>query len=165
MGGKESNPMRKIEIEKVVLNIGVGEPGERLDQANTILKRITGKKPVYRKTKKRTTFGVPKGRDIGVMVTLRKKEAEEILKNLLKAKEYKLNKRSFSGRTFSFGIQEYIEIPGVDYDPKIGLLGLDVCVVLRRPGFKKGRKIGKTHLISSEEAQNFVKEKFGVEIS
>ncbi len=164
MVSMEQKVMRRIEVEKVVLNIGIGEPGEKLDQANTILERITGKKPVYRKTKKRTTFGVPKGREIGVMVTLRKKEAEDILKNLLKAREHKLKKKTFSGRTFSFGIEEYIEIPDVDYDPKIGLIGLDVCVVLRRPGFKEGISIGKNHQISTEEAQNFVKENFGVEL-
>ena len=98
------------------------------------------------------------------MITLRKKEAETILKNLLKAREHKLSKKCFSGRTFSFGIEEYIEIPGVDYDPKIGLLGLDVCVTLRRPGFKKGISIGKKHQISTEEAQNFMKEKFAVDL-
>ena len=161
----KDNLMRRIEIEKVVLNIGIGEPGEKLEQARTILERITGRKAAYRKTKRRTTFGVAKGRDIGVIVTLRKKEAEELLQKLLKAKEYQLNKKSFSGRTFCFGIEEYIEIPGVDYDPKIGILGLDVCVVLRRPGFKKGIKVGKKHQISPEEAQNFVREKFGVKIS
>jgi large subunit ribosomal protein L5 len=160
----EESPMRRIEIEKVVLNIGVGEPGERLEQAKTILEKITGRKAVYRKTKRRTTFGVAKGRNIGVIVTIRKKDAEELLKRLFKAVEEKLDKRCFSGRTFSFGIEEYISIPGVDYDPKIGILGLDVCVVLRRPGFKKGIKVGKKHQISSEEAQNFIKEKFGVEI-
>jgi large subunit ribosomal protein L5 len=160
----EESPMRRIEIEKVVLNIGVGEPGERLEQAKTILEKITGRKAVYRKTKRRTTFGVAKGRNIGVIVTIRKKDAEELLKRLFKAVEEKLDKRCFSGRTFSFGIEEYISIPGVDYDPKIGILGLDVCVVLRRPGFKKGIKVGKKLQISSEEAQNFIKEKFGVEI-
>jgi large subunit ribosomal protein L5 len=161
---KKENPMRRIEIEKIVLNIGVGELGEKLEQAKTILERITGKKPVYRKTRKRTTFGVAKGRDIGVIVTLRKDDAVEILKRLFKAVEGKLNKRCFSERTFSFGIEEYISIPGTDYDPKIGIVGLDICVALRRPGFKKGIKVGKKHQISSEEAQNFIKENFDVEI-
>jgi len=160
---KGENPMRRIEIEKVVLNIGVGEPGERLEQAKTILEKITGRRAVYRKTKRRTTFGVARGRNIGVVVTVRK-NADELLRRLFKAVEEKLSKNCFSGRTFSFGIAEYISIPGVDYDPKIGILGLDVCVVLRRPGFKKGIKIGKKHRITSEEAQKFIKENFGVEI-
>jgi len=156
--------MRRIEIEKIVLNMGIGEPGERLEHARIILERITRRKPIYRKTKRRTTFGVAKGRNIGVIVTLRRKYAEELLKRLFKAKENKLNKRCFSGRTFSFGIEEYISIPNTDYDPKIGILGLDVCVTLCRPGFKKGIKIGKNHKISSEEAQDFIKEKFGIEL-
>ena len=160
---KSKNPMRRIEIEKVVLNIGVGEPGEKLEHAKTILEKITGRKAVYRKTKRRTTFGVAKGRNIGVIVTVRK-DADKLLKRLFKAVEEKLDKNCFSGRTFSFGIEEYISIPGIDYDPKIGILGMDVCVVLRRPGFKKGIKIGKKHRISSEEARNFIKEKFGINI-
>jgi large subunit ribosomal protein L5 len=174
------NKMREIKIEKIVLNIGVGEPGEKLENAKTILERTTGRKPVYRKTKKRTTFGVAKGRDIGVMVTVRdtrhnpktkgnklsvtpREEAKELLSKLIKAKEDKLEKRCFSGRTFSFGIPEYIKIPGAEYDPKIQIFGLDVCVTLRRPGFGK-TKIGKKHQISSEEAVKFIKDNFEVEI-
>jgi len=157
------NKMREIKIEKIVLNIGTGEPGEKLENAKTILERITNKKPVYRKTKKRTTFGVAKGRDIGVIVTIRGEETKKFLSRFFKAKEGKLNKRCFSGRTFSFGIPEYIEIPGTEYDPKIGIFGLDVCVTLKRPGYGK-TKIGQKHRISSEEAINFIKENFEIEL-
>lgn len=160
----ERNEMREIKIEKIVLNIGVGEPGEKLENAKTILERITGRKPVYRKTKKRTTFGVAKGRDIGVIVTIRGEETKKLLEKLIKAKENKLNKRCFSGRTFSFGVPEYIEIPGAEYDPKIQIFGLDICVTLRRPGFGK-TKIGKKHQISSEETIQFIKDNFEVEIA
>ena len=155
--------MRKIEIGGLTLNIGVGEPGERLENAKAILERLTERKPVLCKTKKRTTFGVAKGRSIGVKVTIRKKDSIELLKRLLKAKENKLSKKCFSGRTFSFGINEYIDIPNMEYDPKIGILGMDVCVTLKRPGFNY-RRIGKKHKITSEDAINFVKENFDIEI-
>ncbi len=160
----EENKMREIKIEKVILNIGVGEPGENLENAKTILERITGRKPVYRKTEKRTTFRVAKGRDIGVIVTTRREEAKKLLSKLIKAKENKLNKSCFSGRTFSFGIPEYIEIPGAEYDPKIQIFGLDICVTLRRPGFGK-TKIGKKHQISSEDSIQFIKDNFEVKIA
>lgn len=157
------NKMREIIIEKAVLNVGVGEPGEKLENAKTILERLSNKKPVFRKTKKRTTFGVAKGRDIGVIVTLRGEEAKKMLERLIIAKEGKLNKKIFSGRTFAFGVPEYIEIPGVEYDPKIGIFGLEVAVTLRRKGWNKGT-VGKNHDINSEEAINFIKNNFKVEI-
>ncbi len=158
------NKMKEIKIEKIVLNIGTGEPGEKLEQAKTILERITNKKPVHCKTRKRTTFGVAKGRDIGVVVTIRGKETKEFLTRFFKAKEGKLNKKCFSGRTFSFGISEYIEIPGTEYDPKIGIFGLDVCVTLKRTGGFTGNKIGKKHNIPSEESVNFIKNNFEIEL-
>ncbi len=163
MAEKKENKMREIKIEKVVLNIGIGEPGERLEYAKTILEEITKRKAVYRKTKKRTTFGVAKGRNIGVIVTVRGEEAKKLLDRLLKAKDGQINKKYFSGRTFSFGIPEYFEIPGTEYNPKIGILGLDVCVTLKRPGYKN-IKIGKKHRISSEEAVSFILENFEVKI-
>ncbi|MGC9310668.1 MAG: 50S ribosomal protein L5 [Candidatus Aenigmatarchaeota archaeon] len=165
MAGKvkaAENPMREIKVEKVTVNIGIGEPGDRLEQAKTILERLTGKTPVYRKTDRRTTFGVAKGRNIGVMITLRDNEATELLRRLVKAKEGKVPKKSFSGRNFAFGIPEYLDIPKMEYDPKIGLMGMDICVTLKRPGIKKGIKIGKRHQITSDEAREFISKTFEV---
>jgi large subunit ribosomal protein L5 len=159
---EKENPMRAIKIEKLVINIGMGGPGERLEQAKIILERLAEKKPVYRKTSKRSTFNVAKGRNIGVIATLRDDAAENMLKRLILAKEGKLAKKSFSGRTFSFGIPEYLDIPGIEYDPKIGILGMDICVTLKRPGIKKGLKIGKNHQITSDEARKFISKTFEV---
>ncbi|MBN2094916.1 MAG: 50S ribosomal protein L5 [Candidatus Aenigmarchaeota archaeon] len=159
---EKTNPMKEIKIEKVTINSGIGEPGERLESAKTILERLTGKNPCFRKTMKRTTFGVAKGRNIGVVVTLRGDTTKEMLARLIKAKEGKLKSKSFSGRTFSFGIPEYLDIPKMEYDPKIGIMGMDICVTLRRAGIKKGKKVGKSHQISSDEARDFVSKNFGV---
>ncbi|MEM5779240.1 MAG: 50S ribosomal protein L5, partial [Candidatus Aenigmatarchaeota archaeon] len=64
------NPMRRIRIEKIVLNIGCGkDPKKTPEQAAEILKRITGRKVVITRTHKRSTFGVAKNRPIGAMVT------------------------------------------------------------------------------------------------
>jgi len=160
---KKENPMREIKIEKITVNTGIGEPGERLENAKTILERLTNKKPSFRKTLKRSTFGVAKGRNIGVIVTVRGEETKEFLKRLIKAKEGKLKGSSFAGRTFAFGIPEYLDIPKMEYDPKVGIIGMDICITLKRAGIKKGAKVGKNQAISSDEARAFVKKNFEVE--
>jgi len=162
------NRMRDIRIAKIVLNMGCATKTP-VDKAKTIMESISGEKIVITKTRKRSTFNVPKDKPIGCMVTIRK-DREEFLKRLLVAKENKLKLSSFDKTgNVSFGIPEYIEIPGMEYDPKIGVLGLDVCVALERPGYRVGRKrmgswIGKKHKISANDAVMFMKKNFGVEI-
>lgn len=158
--------MRDIKIEKITLNIGCGTKTP-IDTATTILKNVSGGKVVITKTKKRSTFNVPKNKEIGCKITLRK-NTTPFLKRLLEAKENKLRMSNFD-RTgnFSFGIREYIDVPGMEYDPKLGVLGFDVCVTLERPGYRVKRKrlsgkLGKGHLIKKEDAVEFAKEKFGI---
>lgn len=160
--------MKDIKIEKIVLNIGCGTTIS-LDHAKNILQRITNRKPIVAKTKKRSTFNVPKGRDMGCVVTLRT-GTHDLLKRLFKSKDNEIKASSFDNYgNFAFGIPEYIDVSGMEYDPKIGILGFDVCVTLQRPGYrvkkkKINNKIGKKHLITKEEAQKFVSEKFGVKV-
>jgi len=162
--------MREIMVEKATVNICIGEPGERLEKAKALLESLTGKKAIKTKTHRRSTFGVPKGREIGTIVTLRGSDAEEFILRTLKAKDMKLKASSFDKEgNFSYGIHEHIEIPGTSYDPEIGIMGLEVAVTLCRPGFRIRRRripsrIGKKHRITKEEAIQFVKEKFGVEV-
>ena len=163
--------MRRIEIEKVTLNIGCGGDLEKIEKAKRLLEILTNQKPCITLSKKRSTFGIARGKPVGVKVTLRKKKAEEFLKLALSAIGNKLKSSQFDNEgNFSFGIKEYIEIPGIKYIPEIGILGMDVCVTLKRPGYRikyrkvQKRKIPKTHKISREEAINWVKEKFGVEV-
>ncbi|NIO44573.1 MAG: 50S ribosomal protein L5 [Candidatus Aenigmarchaeota archaeon] len=164
------NPMRKIRIEKITINIGCGEAGENLEKAKTLLENLTSKKVVITKTHKRTTFGTAGGRPIGCKLILRRKDAEEFLKKAFDAIDKKLSKVVFDTQgNFSFGIKEHIDIPGVRYDPEIGVFGMDVCVTLERPGFRVKRKkisskIGKKHLIKPEEAIEWVSKNYGVEI-
>lgn len=166
------NPMRKIFIEKVTLNIGVGQAGIALENAKSLLEKITGKKPVETIAKVRNpVFKIKKGDPIGAKVTLRKKDAVEILKKSLKAKKNKLNRKMFDKfGNLSFGVSEYIDYPGIKYDPKLGMIGFDVCVTLSRPGKRvqlrkrKRSKIGNSHKISPEEAIEFMQKEFGIEI-
>lgn len=163
-----SDVMRKIRIEKITLNIGCGTT-TNVEDAKKILEMVSNRKVVITKTKKRTTFNVPKNRPIGCKVTIRD-GAAEFLKKMLDAKDNRLRENNFDDMgNFSFGIKEYIDIPQMEYDPKIGILGMDVCVTLERPGYriKKRRiskKIGKNHLITKQDAIDFVKQAFNVTI-
>ncbi|MBI4017944.1 MAG: 50S ribosomal protein L5 [Candidatus Aenigmarchaeota archaeon] len=165
------NAMREVRIEKVTLNIGVGEGGEKLQKGATLLNVLTGQKVYMAKAFTRTTFGTPKGRPIGAKVTVRGTRAEEFLKLALRSKSNKLAERAFDTQgNVSFGIAEHIDLPGVKYDPKIGIFGMDVCVTLTRPGYrvkKKARptRVGHGHILTREEGIEFMRRKFGVEIS
>lgn len=165
------NPMREIRIEKVVINIGCGEAGEKLDRAKKLLESIMPeRKIVVTKTHKRTTFGMPKGRPIGTAVTLRGRAATDFLKSALEAVENRLPRKCFDAQgNFSFGVKEHISLPGVRYDPDIGIWGMDVCVRLERRGYRVLRKrlkskISKRHRVKPEEARNFMIKNFGVKV-
>jgi large subunit ribosomal protein L5 len=165
------NPMKQIKIEKVTLNIGCGDDKTKLEKATKLLEYLTERKPVITKSKRRSTFGVAKGKPIGVMVTLRGKLAEDFLRRALEGVEKKLKFSQFDAEgNFSFGIKEYIDIPGVKYKHEIGMFGLNVSVTLERPGFRikrrriQQRKIPRKHKINKEEAANWLKNSFGVEI-
>ncbi len=165
------NSMRVIGVEKVTLNIGVGEPGDRLDKAMKLLTIITGATPVAVKTHKRIpSWGVRPKLKIATKVTLRGKRAEEVLARLLAARDNALALRSFDTfGNFSFGIAEYIDIPDVKYDVDIGIIGLEVAVTLSRPGFRVKRRLRKSHIparhrISRDDAVAFIQEKFGTAV-
>jgi large subunit ribosomal protein L5 len=168
----EEHPMLKPRIEKVVVNISVGKSGEPLEKAAKVLKDLTGQMPCKRKAKKTIRdFGIRKGEPIACIVTLRKQKALDFLKKVLQVIDNKIPKNSFDKHgNFSFGIKEHIEIPGVKYDPDVGIFGMDVCVTLSRSGYRvkerriEGTNIGARHMLTPEEAMVFVKDVLGVEI-
>ncbi|MFQ5573176.1 MAG: 50S ribosomal protein L5, partial [Nitrosopumilaceae archaeon] len=129
--------MKKISLDKVVLNMGVGKSGEAIEVAKKALDQISGKKSCARDAKAtQRDWGVRKGEPIGAAVTVRGNDAKELLKRLLESKGNQVNGNSFDDfGNYSFGIKEHIDIPGVKYDPKIGILGLGISVVLTRPGY------------------------------
>lgn len=167
-----SEEMREIKLEKAVVNIGVGDAGERLLKAEKVLQMVTGRKPV--RTVARTTnrdLGIRRGMQIGCKVTLRGKEAEEFVRKALWIRENKIASYSFDPEgNFSFGITDYTDFPGMKYDPEIGIFGMDVCVSLARPGKRvqnrrvMRRRLPKHHRITRKEGHEFVKRKFGVEV-
>jgi large subunit ribosomal protein L5 len=165
--------MRKISIGKVVINIGVGKSGEAVERARKVLEQITSQKPASRKAKKSIRdFGTHKGEPIGLVVTTRGGDkCKELLNRLLVAREKKLSPSSFDDRgSVSFGLKEHIEIPGIRYDPEIGIWGMNVSVLLHRPGFRVSRRLrksaslGKNHVVSKDEAIDYFRKEFGVTV-
>ena len=172
MSQQTENSMKKIFLSKVVLNMGVGKSGEPIEIGEKALTEITGKKPNPRNAKKsQRDWGIRKGEPIGVAVTVRDNDAVELLKRLLVAKDNKINGKAIDDEgNVSFGIKEHIDIPGIKYDPKIGILGLEVSIALARSGFnirlrsQQKSKVGKKHRITKNDTIKFLTEKFGVQI-
>lgn len=163
---KENIMRKKIFLEKVVINIGCGGDMEKIERAKKLLEKMfPNRKVAITYSKKRSTFGVPKGKPIGVMLTLRGNEAIEFAKKVFRAYENKIPSSVFDDYgNFSLGIKKYIDL-GVKYDHTIGLLGMDVCFSLRRPGYRlKDGTISKKQRVTKEEAIKFVKEFFNVEV-
>jgi len=165
--------MRSILINKVTVNIGVGAPGDRLDQAKTLLTRLSNDRtPVETLARKRDpVFKLRKGLPIGTKVTLRGDEAKSFLEKALAAKRKTLKLSNFDKQgNLAFGVHEYIDFPGAKYDPGIAMFGFDVCVSLARPGGRialrrlRPASIGNAHRISKEEAMEFMKNSFNVKI-
>ncbi|MCX6775164.1 MAG: 50S ribosomal protein L5 [DPANN group archaeon] len=163
------NKMREVLVDSVTLNIGSGTEAEGTEKAISLLSKISGKKVIKSLAKKRIpTWKIRPGLPIGARVKMRGKETIELLRRLLTAVDFALPRKSFTVNGFSFGIKEYVDIPEVKYDPKIGIIGLDVIVSLKRRGFRVARrkikkaKIGSSHIITGDEAFAWAQAKFGV---
>ena len=167
----EQNPMTKPRIEKVTVNICVGRSGEPLEKAARILEQLTGQKPTYRRAKKTIKdFGIRRKEPIACMVTLMGKRAIDFLEKALTVVGNKIKASSIDEHgSFSFGIKEHIELPGVKYDPHLGIVGMDVCVTLGKPGYRVKRrrkarsKVGGWQRLTKEEAICFLRE-LGIEV-
>lgn len=166
-----ANVMQKPRIEKTVVNIGVGESGERLGKAEKLLEKLTERKPVRTiSTRKIPAWNLRKGEPIGCKVTLRGKLAEDFLVKSFLAVENRITDSSFDEQgNLAFGIKEYIDFPGIKYDPDIGIFGFNVCATIKRAGFRVSRRKAKSRIpkksaITKEESIQFIKEKFGVEV-
>ena len=172
MSEENKNPMTEVRIDKVVVNIGVGERGEKLRKAQKVLELLTGHKPVITLGKiTNRDLGVRKGMPIGTKVTLRGKDAEEFLDKALWVVEYKILKYSFDKEgNFSFGIKDYTEFKDMKYDPDIGIFGMDITVHLIKPGYRVSRRrrararIPRHHRVTVDEAVEFFKKKYNVEV-
>jgi large subunit ribosomal protein L5 len=134
-----STPMRAPKIEKVTVNMGVGDAKQdsgMLQAATTQLATITGQRPNVRRARKSIAqFKVREGMPVGVAVTLRGDRSYEFLDRLMsiaipRIRDFRgLNPRSFDGRgNYSMGVREQIIFPEVDYDEIDQIRGLDITI-------------------------------------
>lgn len=165
------SPMKRPRITKVTVNIALGQSGERLVKAAGVLEQLTGQKPVFRAAKKTIrAFGIRRGENIAVMVTLRGERARRFLEKALEAVGHRLKASSIDEwGNISFGIQEHIMLPGVRYDPEVGILGMDVNITVQRPGYRiverkrcRRKRIPLRHRVTREETMLLLSKEYGV---
>lgn len=167
-----AHPMKRIDVEKLTLNFGAGKEQRHLEKGVKLIKTLTGIEPVKTRAKKRiNAWGLRPGLPIGCKLTLRGEKAKEMLRKLLEAKDNELNNNNFDNNgNISFGVPEYIDIPGMKYDPDIGVIGFQVSLTLQRPGFRIRRrrrfqrKIGNKNSIKKDDSISFMTEEFNIKI-
>lgn len=160
--------MRIPKIEKVVLN--VGGVGEKLEKGVILLQKFSGKKPVKIVAKKRIpTWGVRPGLELGTKVTIRGPEAEELIRRALPAINNTLKEKQIRPNFVSFGVPEYIEIPGMEYIREVGIMGFEITITFVRSGRRvnlKKVKNGKVRRqnVTVEEIIKIMEDKFKTKI-
>ena len=139
-----SNPMQVPRVDKITLNMGVGEAkqdSKMLEAATEQLATIAGQKPSVRRARKSiANFKLRDGMPVGVSVTLRGARMYEFLDRLMsvaipRIRDFRgLNPRSFDGRgNWTLGIREQIIFPEIDYDAIDQVRGLDVTITTTAP--------------------------------
>ena len=151
---KYKNIMEVPRLEKIVLNIGMGEAIQNiklLDTAVAELRAISGQQPVITRAKKSiAAFKLRAGMPIGCMVTLRRKQMWDFLYKLVnialaRVRDFRgVSARAFDGRgNYSLGIKEHIIFPEIDYDKIDKIKGLNVSVVTTAQNDDEGRELLK----------------------
>jgi large subunit ribosomal protein L5 len=146
------NPMQAPRVEKVVVNMGLGEAiqnGKILDASLEQLSAITGQKPVVTKARKSiANFKLRQGQSIGAMVTLRGDRAYEFLDRLLnvalpRVRDFKgVSPKAFDGKgNYTLGVKEQIIFPEINYDKVERIKGLNITVVTTARNDEEGRAL------------------------
>ena len=169
----DSNSMRDIYLDKLIVNIGIGQNENLFPNAKALLEKLTGHKAIATVSKKREPeLKLRKGQIIGSMVTLRKDDAASMLKMAIDANSNTLKKSAISNNSLNFGIKEYIYMSGVKYDPKIGMFGMNINASFMRKGkrvekrrIKNSRANPKHSRIAREEIIEYLKNNYKATVS
>lgn len=164
------NSMNEVQIAKATVNIGVGESGERLSRAITLLEEMFGQSAV--KTYSKVTnpeFGIRKRQPIACKVTLRGEKADKAIDMVLEGIYRNIKPTQFDSQgNLSFGIKEHIDIPGMKYNPDIGIFGMNVSITFEKPGYRiskrkiQQKRVPNKHRITKEETMKFMEDNFQV---
>jgi large subunit ribosomal protein L5 len=147
-----NNPMQVPRLDRVVLNMGVGDAlkdGRMLEAAVDDLTTITGQKPVITKARKSIAgFKLREGMAIGAKVTLRGDRMWEFIDRLVaiaipRIRDFRgLNPSAFDGRgNFTLGLTEQLIFPEIDYDKVVKVRGMDITVVTTARNDEEGRAL------------------------
>ena len=147
-----SNIMQVPKLEKIVLNIGLGEAinnAKLLDSAAADLALITGQKPVITKARKSiAAFKLREGMPIGCMVTLRREKMYDFLQKLInitlpRVRDFRgISGKAFDGHgNYSLGIKEHIIFPEIDFDKTDSIKGLNITIVTTADTDKEGKEL------------------------
>ncbi len=146
------NDLEVPKLEKIVINIGVGEAianNRALDAAVNDLSQITGQKPVVTRAKKSVaSFRLRQGMPIGAMVTLRGDRMYEFLDRLMntalpRVRDFRgVSPRSFDGRgNYTLGLREQLIFPEIEYDKVDKTRGMEVSIVTTAKSDEEGRRL------------------------
>ena len=146
------NRMQVPKLEKVVLNMGLGEAIQNIkiiDTAVDDLKAISGQKPIITRSKKSiAAFKLRTGMPIGCMVTLRRKRMYDFFSKLVNAalprvRDFRgISGKAFDGRgNYSLGIQEHIIFPEIDYDKIDKIKGLNISIITTARTDEEGKEL------------------------
>lgn len=164
--------MRNVSLEKVTVNVCVGNDKQTMIKAKKLLESLTKKTPVEAVAKRRlATWQIRPGLAIGYKVTLRGKDASEFLAWILESKGNKIKASSLDTYgNFAVGVHEYLELRGIKYDADIGIMGFEVMTTFVRPGFRiRNRRISRArvparHKVTQSEVIEYMDKNFGVKV-
>jgi len=129
--------------------MGVGQGGRELGKAEDIIEEVTSQESVRTQAKRtEPDFGIRQGDPIGTKVTLRDQDARDFLETALPLANISSSQFDDTGN-FSFGVAEHTDFPSQEYDPNVGIYGLDVTVNLVRPGYRIAKRDKATRSIPS----------------